>query len=149
MAVIRLAGGANDARFHQKAAESMESLAERGIDPSGTPIYARHNPPWLPAPLRRSEAMIEVRGDEGRFRWCPRLCPGDPQRGGRNLRPAHVEQSVRDAPTEATADRPRSHGDRLGGSSAMLAMLRFAVLKPAHRDSYQAADRGNVRCGEG
>jgi hypothetical protein len=67
MAVIRFAGGASDARFEAKGAELLEFLAERGIAATGSPIYARYNPPWVPAPFRRNEVMIEIRADQGGF----------------------------------------------------------------------------------
>jgi effector-binding domain-containing protein len=67
MAVIRFTGSASDARFEQKAAELTAFLSERGLELTGSPIFARYNPPWVPAPFRRNEVMIEIRADQGGF----------------------------------------------------------------------------------
>lgn len=65
LAVIRFAGGASEERFEQKAAELAAFLADRGIEASGPPIYARYDPPWVPTPFRRNEVMIEIAVDQG------------------------------------------------------------------------------------
>ena len=60
MAVIRFSGGASESRFRQKASQLMAFLAERGMEPVGNPVYARYDPPRVPAPFRRNEVMIEI-----------------------------------------------------------------------------------------
>jgi hypothetical protein len=67
MAVIRFSGGASEERFDQKLAELTAFLAARGIEALGAPVYARYNPPWVPAPFRRNEIMLEIPVGQGGF----------------------------------------------------------------------------------
>lgn len=63
IAVISFAGGPNEKRFARKADELSAFLEREGYKPVGAPpIYARYDPPWVPAFLRRNEVMIEIAG---------------------------------------------------------------------------------------
>lgn len=64
LAVIRFSGGPSDARFEAKAAELTAYLAETGRDMTGTPVFARYDPPWIPTPFRRNEVMIEIQSEQ-------------------------------------------------------------------------------------
>ncbi len=60
IAVISFSGGPEEKRFARKAGELAAFLEREGYEPLGAPVYARYDPPWVPAFFRRNEVMIEI-----------------------------------------------------------------------------------------
>ena len=61
MAAIRFSGGPDEKAFAAKASELTTFLEREGYEIAGEPTYARYDPPWTPAFLRRNEVLIEIR----------------------------------------------------------------------------------------
>lgn len=61
-AVLRFSGFAGETKVAAKVTELKGWLAEREIEPLGSPELARYNPPWTLPFLRRNEVMIPYRG---------------------------------------------------------------------------------------
>lgn len=60
MAALRYSGTWSRERYRQKEKALRSWLPEHGLEPVGTPIFARYNPPFMPWFLRRNEVLIEV-----------------------------------------------------------------------------------------
>lgn len=61
VAAIRFSGVANDAAIYAHERQLRDWIAAEGLTP-GRVDYAFYNSPFMPAPLRRNEVMIEVGG---------------------------------------------------------------------------------------
>jgi hypothetical protein len=60
VAAIRYSGTWSESRYNEKEALLMDRLESRGLNPKGSPVFARYNPPFMPWFLRRNEVLIEV-----------------------------------------------------------------------------------------
>lgn len=66
-AVVRFSGGWNEQRFAAKGEELLAAVKSAGLEPIGSVYWARFDPPYKPAFLRRNEALIRVKDtNEGR-----------------------------------------------------------------------------------
>lgn len=61
VAAVRFAGGWSEQRVRCVEADAIRRLAEWGITPTGSTLYARYDPPWKPGFLRRNEVLIPIR----------------------------------------------------------------------------------------
>jgi hypothetical protein len=59
-AAIRFSGRWSESSFQKHLAELRDALAISGLVPVGTPRFARFDPPYLPAFLRRNEVLLDV-----------------------------------------------------------------------------------------
>jgi hypothetical protein len=63
-AVYRFSGGRNQ-RNEDRATMALAGwLAKSQLIPSGPPVFAYYDPPWIPTFLRRNEVMLEVAGSQ-------------------------------------------------------------------------------------
>lgn len=60
VAAIRFSGRWTDSRFQRRYTELTEWMAARNLRPSGEPVFAYYNAPFMPGFLRRNEIMIEI-----------------------------------------------------------------------------------------
>lgn len=60
VAAIRYSGTWSESRYDEQEALLMDRLESRGLNPKGSPVFARYNPPFMPWFLRRNEVLIEV-----------------------------------------------------------------------------------------
>ena len=61
MAVIRYSGSWSQTRYREHASQLRSALRSTGYEATGTPEWARYNPPFMPWFLRRNEILVEVR----------------------------------------------------------------------------------------
>lgn len=59
--VIKFSGGWNEARFAEKGEELLAKAKSAGLEPEGSVYWARFDPPFKPAFLKRNEALIRVK----------------------------------------------------------------------------------------
>jgi hypothetical protein len=59
-AAIRFSGRWSESSFQKNLEQLREALAESGLAPLGSPRFARFDPPYLPAFLRRNEVLLDV-----------------------------------------------------------------------------------------
>jgi hypothetical protein len=60
MAVVRYSGTWSRKRYEKKLALLLEWVRKRGWSSSGTPVWARYDPPFMPWFMRRNEVLIAV-----------------------------------------------------------------------------------------
>ena len=60
MAARTYIGRWTQAKFETNAADLVAALARDGIATTGTPSWARYDPPWTPPFLRRNEVLVEL-----------------------------------------------------------------------------------------
>jgi len=60
-AAIKFSGGWNEQRFALKGEELLTAVKSVGLEPIGSVYWARFDPPYKPAFLRRNEALIRVK----------------------------------------------------------------------------------------
>lgn len=60
-AAIRFSGGWNERRFAAKGEELVSAVKAAGLEPIGSVYWARFDPPYKPAFLKRNEALIRVK----------------------------------------------------------------------------------------
>ena len=66
-AASKFSGGWNEQRFAAKGEELVSAVKSAGLEPIGSVYWARFDPPFKPAFLRRNEALIRVKDiNEGR-----------------------------------------------------------------------------------
>ncbi len=56
----RYSGRWTEGNYREAEAKLREQIAKRGLEPSGEPILARYDPPFMPTFLRRNEVLIPV-----------------------------------------------------------------------------------------
>jgi hypothetical protein len=61
VASVRYSGTWRRARYEEKLQALERFIVERGLEPTGEPIFARYDPPFMPWFLRRNEILIPVR----------------------------------------------------------------------------------------
>jgi hypothetical protein len=61
MATVRYSGTWSEKSYQSNKALLEAYIQKRGLKPSGTAIWARYNPPFMPWFLRRNEVLIPVR----------------------------------------------------------------------------------------
>ena len=59
-AALKFSGGWNEARFAAKGEELLAKVKSAGLEPSGSIYWARFDPPFKPAFLKRNEALIRI-----------------------------------------------------------------------------------------
>ena len=59
-AVLRFSGKANARTAEKNRQVLLSALAVEGLQPSGEPVIAQYNPPWIPGFLRRNEVKIPL-----------------------------------------------------------------------------------------
>ena len=64
MAAIRYSGTWGRERYEKRKAQLLEWIQNRGLRPTGEPVFARYNPPFMPWFLRRNEVLIPVDGSQ-------------------------------------------------------------------------------------
>lgn len=60
MAVIRYRGRWTESQYRDNLDKLQDWIRTQGWEPVGDPVWARYNPPFMPAFLRRNEIMIPV-----------------------------------------------------------------------------------------
>ena len=60
VAALRYSGTWGRKRYEEREARLFDWIKRRGFTPSGDPIFARYNPPFMPWFLRRNEVLIPV-----------------------------------------------------------------------------------------
>jgi hypothetical protein len=60
-AALKFSGGWNEARFADKGEELLATVKSFGLEPQGSVYWARFDPPFKPAFLKRNEALIRVK----------------------------------------------------------------------------------------
>jgi hypothetical protein len=60
VAAARFSGGWNTRRARGYEEQLVRQLAEWGINPAGPTLFARYDPPWKPAFLRRNEVLVPI-----------------------------------------------------------------------------------------
>ncbi|MFD2113539.1 SOUL family heme-binding protein [Thiorhodococcus fuscus] len=60
MAVRRYSGRWTRSNYLEQESRLLRGIRQAGLQPIGTPRYARYNPPFTPWFLRRNEVMVEV-----------------------------------------------------------------------------------------
>lgn len=60
-AAVRFSGRWSRAAFRRQADKLVAAVAEAGLEPAGPLRWARFDPPWTPAFLRRNEVVLPVR----------------------------------------------------------------------------------------
>ncbi len=60
MAARRYSGNWSQEKYKQNEQKLLASLKKENIEPIGAPVFARYNPPFWPAFLRRNEILIEI-----------------------------------------------------------------------------------------
>lgn len=60
VAVIPFSGWATDGKVKRYTRELLATLADNGIEVTGTPSLNQYNPPWTPPFMRRNEIAVEV-----------------------------------------------------------------------------------------
>ena len=60
MAAIRYSGTWSQKRYEEKKALLQLEMDKRGLRPTGEPVWARYDPPFMPWFLRRNEVLIPV-----------------------------------------------------------------------------------------
>jgi hypothetical protein len=60
-AAIKFSGGWNEARFASKGEELVAKAKSTGLETEGSVYWARFDPPFKPAFLKRNEALIRVK----------------------------------------------------------------------------------------
>jgi hypothetical protein len=60
MAAMRYSGTWGRERYEERKARLLEGIQDRGLRPTGEPVFARYNPPFMPWFLRRNEVLIPV-----------------------------------------------------------------------------------------
>jgi hypothetical protein len=60
MAAIKYSGNWSEQKYRAKENLLIEELHRRNINIIGDPVFARYNPPFWPAFLRRNEILIEI-----------------------------------------------------------------------------------------
>ena len=61
VAAYRYSGSTGEKRFREVAERLDAALADAGIERVGRPVQAVYNGPFTIGPLRRNEAVVEVR----------------------------------------------------------------------------------------
>ncbi len=61
-AALRFSGRWSRRSFEKRRAELIAAVGAAGLEVTGTPRYARFDPPWTPWFLRRNEVVVPVRG---------------------------------------------------------------------------------------
>lgn len=61
MAVLRFSGRGTAEQRKAKLQELRRELESRGLEATGSPVFAGYDPPWTPGPLRRNEVMLPVK----------------------------------------------------------------------------------------
>jgi len=59
-AVVKFSGRGNDEQMRKKEKKLREFLARDAIQVTGTPLYARYDPPWTLPLFRRNEVMLPI-----------------------------------------------------------------------------------------
>ena len=59
-AVLRFSGQLNAKLQKKKLDQLRAKLREKGLKPTGSPIFAGYDPPWTPGPLRRNEVLFRL-----------------------------------------------------------------------------------------
>ncbi len=60
-AAIKFSGGWNEQRFAAKGEELVSAVKSAGLEPIGSVYWARFDPPYKPAFLRRNEALVRIK----------------------------------------------------------------------------------------
>jgi len=61
MAVIRYSGRWTESNYRKHEKILLNAISDQELEMIGDPVYARYNPPFWPAFMRRNEIMIEVK----------------------------------------------------------------------------------------
>ncbi len=59
-AVLRFSGQLNAKLQKKKLDQLRAKLREKGLKPTGSPIFAGYDPPWTPGPFRRNEVLFRL-----------------------------------------------------------------------------------------
>jgi len=59
-AALRFSGRWSRGSFEKRCAQLLAAVEKAGLEPVGTPRYARFDPPWTPWFLRRNEVVVPV-----------------------------------------------------------------------------------------
>ena len=60
VAARRYSGRWTQRRYAEEEQRLLKAVAAAGLEVTGSPEYARYNPPWMPWFLRRNEVLVEV-----------------------------------------------------------------------------------------
>jgi hypothetical protein len=61
VAVVRYSGTWSEKSYSEQLDDLRAFIAQRGLVPSGEPIFARYDPPFMPWFLRRNEIQVPIR----------------------------------------------------------------------------------------
>ena len=60
MAVRRYSGSWDEKKYADQEKLLLEAVRKMGFVPTGNPVFARYNPPFMPSFFRRNEVLIEL-----------------------------------------------------------------------------------------
>ena len=63
VAARRYSGGWSERKYRDNERALLAALEEAGLTPTGVPIFARYNAPFVPGFLRRNEVLVPVQRD--------------------------------------------------------------------------------------
>lgn len=64
VAAITFSGGWNEVKFQERAQELLAAVAKSGLQTAGNVYFARYDPPYKPAFLRRNEALVQIKSSD-------------------------------------------------------------------------------------
>ena len=59
-AVFRFSGGRNERNESEALQKLREWMAKQNLPPTGEPLFAYYDPPWIPGFLRRNEVLLRA-----------------------------------------------------------------------------------------
>ena len=61
VAVVTFSGNPSAPKVEQRKDALLAAVRKAGLEPDGVPTYARYDPPWTPAFMRRNEIMLRLK----------------------------------------------------------------------------------------
>ena len=60
VAVVRFSGFWSEANYQEHLQKLQRTIESAGLRPTGSPIYSRYDPPWIPWFMRRNEIWLRL-----------------------------------------------------------------------------------------
>jgi hypothetical protein len=64
VAAITFSGGWNEVKFQERAEDLLAAVSASGLQTVGNVYFARYDPPYKPAFLRRNEALVQIKSND-------------------------------------------------------------------------------------